>query len=161
MQLGHNRRLEEMFMTRIRLAAILLGALVLDQAGVASSARAAEPAWSQKEVTGLAANLSRVLGDTAAAAREAPPQATVLQQRTRDDALRSFNRVREAADDYLAKLRKGWDRDLTESYFRALKRQFRDARGLARDAVPTKTVDEKLSEAEELIEKLSRFYPNA
>jgi hypothetical protein len=146
-------------MTGMRAGAMLLAAIGL---GLwASSARAAEPRWNQQEVLGLAEQLARVLDETAAAAREAPPQPTVLQQRTRDDALSSMGRVQQAADDYVAKLRKGWDRDLTEAYFKSVKRLFRDTRELARDAVPTQKVDQKLRETDAILEKLSRYYPNA
>lgn len=148
-------------MTRMRLAAILLGALVIGQGPTASSAPESGPAWSQKKVLALAEKLVRALDDTAAAAREAPPQATVLQQRTRDDALSSFDQVRELASDYAAKLRKGWDRDMTEAYFRNVKKMFRDTRKLARDAVPTEKVDQKLRETDGILDELSRFYPNA
>jgi hypothetical protein len=148
-------------MTRMRLAAILLGALVIGQGPAASSAPESGPAWSQKAVLALADKLVRALDDTAAAAREAPPQATVLQQRTRDDALASFDQVRELASDYAAKLRKGWDRDMTEAYFRNVKKMFRDTRKLARDAVPTEKVDQKLRETDRILDELSRFYPNA
>ena len=127
----------------------------------ASAASAAEPRWNQQEVLGLAEQLVRVLDETAAAAREAPPQATVMQQRTRDDAANGLRRVREAASDYAAKLRKGWDRDMTEAYLRNVKKMFQDSRKLARDAVPTETVDEKLRETDDLLGQLSRYYPNA
>lgn len=148
-------------MTRIRISAILLVAIAIGQGEAVSSAPAAEPEWNPQEVLGLAEKLVRVLDETAAAAREAPPQATVLQQRTRDDTLNSFARVRQAADDYVAKLRKGWDRELTEAYFRNVERLLRDTRKLARDAVPTEKVDQKLREADGLLEKLSRFYSDA
>jgi hypothetical protein len=162
MRLRHNPRdHEEASMIRIRLGAILLCALAIGQARVASSAPKSEPKWNQQEVLGLAEQLVRALDEIAAAAREAPPQATVLQQRTRDDALNSIGPVREAANDYVAKLRKGWDRDLTETYFRNLKKQFIDTRKLARDAVPTEEVERKLREADGIFEELSRFYPNA
>jgi hypothetical protein len=146
-------------MTGMRAGAVLLAAIGL---GLwASSARAAEPRWNQQEVLGLAEQLARVLDETAAAAREAPAQPTVLQQRTRDDALNSFDRVRELAGDYAAKLRKGWDRDMTEAYFRNMRKVFQDTRKLARDAVPTQKVDQKLRETDAILEKLSRYYPNA
>src|SRR5262245_57647897 len=133
-------------MIRIRLSAILFLAIAIGQGGDASSALAAEPDWNQKEVLALAEQLGRALDEAASAAREAPPQATVLQQRTRDDALNSFDQVRELARDYVAKLRKGWDRDMTEAYFRNLNKLFRDTRKLARDAVATQKVDQKMRE---------------
>src|SRR5262245_49361834 len=148
-------------MTRIRIGVIVLAAIAIVLGELASSARAAEPEWSKKTVLGLAEKLARVLDEAAAAAREAPPQATVLQQRTRDDALRSFDQVRQASGDYVAKLRKGWDRELTEAYFRRVRTLFRDVRKSARDAVPTKELDQKLREAAGLLEELSRFYPGS
>src|SRR5262245_34024579 len=147
-------------MTRIQLGAILIAAIALAQVQ-ASSAHAAEPQWNQKEVLGLAEKLVRALDETADAAREAPPQATVLQQRTRDDAANGLRQVREAASDYVAKLKKGWDRDMTESYLRNVKKMFKDSRKRARDAVPTEKVDEKLRETDEILDQLSRYYPSA
>jgi hypothetical protein len=142
-------------MIGIRAGAVLLAVIA------ASAATAAEPPWNQQEVLGLAEQLVRVLDETAAAAREAPPQATVMQQRTRDDAANGLRRVREAASDYAAKLRKGWDRDMTEAYLRNVEKMFRDSRKLARDAVPTEKVEQKLRETDELLGRLSRYYPNA
>ena len=148
-------------MIRSRISAILLVAIAIGQAEAVSAAPAAGPKWNQQEVLALAEKLARVLDEIAAAAREAPPQSTVLQQRTRDDALNEFDLVREATRDYVAKLRKDWDHDMTESYFRNVKRLFQDARKSGRDAVPTEKVDRKLSEAAGLLDELSRFYPNA
>jgi len=148
-------------MTRIRISAILLIAFVIGQGQGASSAPAAEPKWNQQQVLGLGEKLVRALDETAAAAREAPPQATVLQQRTRDDARNSFDQVRRAAGDYAAKLRKGWDRDMSMASFRSVRVLFRDTRQSARNAVPTEKVDQKLREVERLLEELSRFYPDA
>jgi len=148
-------------MNKTRAGVILLAAIAIAQGQAVSSARAAEPQWNQKEVIGLAERLVRVLDETAAAAREAPPQATVLQQRTRDDAANGLRQVRELAGDYVAKLKKGWDRDMTESYLRNVKKMFKDSRKLARDAVPTEKVDDKLRETDEILEQLSRYYPSA
>ena len=142
-------------MIGIRAGAVLLAVIA------ASAATTAEPAWNQNEVLGLAEQLVRVLDETAAAAREAPPQATVMQQRTRDDAANGLRHVRDAASDYAAKLRKGWDRDMTEAYLRNVKKMFKDSRKLARDAVPTEKVEQKLRETDELLGRLSRYYPNA
>ena len=141
-------------MIGIRAGAVLLAVIA------ASGAAAEQPRWNQQEVLGLAEQLVRVLDETAAAAREAPPQATVMQQRTRDDAANGLRRVREAASDYAAKLRKGWDRDMTEAYLRNVKKMFRDSRTLARDAVPTEKVEQKLRETDEVLGRLSRYYPN-
>jgi hypothetical protein len=68
--------------------------------------------------------------------------------------------VREFARDYVAKLRKGWDRDMTEAYLRNVKKKFGESRKLARDAVPTEPVDAKLRETDEILDQLARYYPN-
>ena len=148
-------------MNRLRASAALAAAIAIALGHAAASEPAAQPRWNQQEVLGLAEQLVRTLDETAAAAREAPPQDTVLQQRTRDDAANGLRQVRELAGDYVAKLRKGWDRDMTESYLRSVKKMFKDSRKRARDAVPTEKVDEKLRETDELLEQLSRYYPSA
>jgi hypothetical protein len=145
-------------MSRSRASAILVAALVLAHTG---PARAEAPAWDQRQVTALAQQLVKVLGDIATAAREAPPQATAIQQRTRDAAISGIHRVRSAASDYLSKLRAGQDRDLTESRFRIVRDSFRDQLAVARDAVAGPKMDELLSKANGLLDELGQYYPDA
>src|SRR5262245_23782771 len=95
-----------------RIASSAIAALVLI-AAAATAAPPAAPKWNQQDVLALAEKLAGALRDGEAASREAPLQSTALQQRKRDGALSSFRQVREAADTYVAKLRAGWDRDMT------------------------------------------------
>jgi hypothetical protein len=148
-------------MTRIRAGAAVLAVIAIALGRAAWSEPVAQPQWNAQQVLGLAEQLVRALDETAAAAREAPPQATVMQQRTRDGAVTGLRETRQLAGDYLAKLRKGWDRDMTEAYLRSVKRKFSESRKLARDAVPTEEVEEKLRETDGILEQLSRYYPNA
>src|SRR5688572_12697109 len=97
-------------------------ALALIVAATASAAPPdGAPEWNQKQVTALAAQLVQVVDEALASAKEAPPQATALQQRRRDAALGGYRQVREAAADYLAKLEAGRDRDMTEAHLRNLR----------------------------------------
>ena len=70
----------------------------------------------------------RVLDGIATASREAPPQPTALQQRTRDAAASGVHRLRDAAGDYLAKLKAGRDRDMTQARYRILRDSYRETR---------------------------------
>lgn len=148
-------------MNGTRTGVVQLAALVLLAAGAASHARAAEPDWDPKQVIALAEKLVTILDESIAAAREAPPQATALQQRTRDAAVKDFQRVRQAADVFVSKLEAGWDRDMTVAYFRSVRDGFRDARQTARDAVPTEKAEENLRKANQVLSELSRHYPDA
>ncbi|HKA13877.1 MAG TPA: hypothetical protein VKH41_02575 [Myxococcota bacterium] len=139
---------------RVRLAAVGLALISL-----AGPAWGAAPKWDQKQVLALAERLAQALEDVEAAAREAPPQLTALQQRKRDAALAGFHRLREAAGAYVSKLQAGWDRDMTSAYFRSVRDGFRDARSSAGDAVPSEQVDEKFQAADQALDELSRFYP--
>jgi F0F1-type ATP synthase membrane subunit b/b' len=118
------------------------------------------PKWDQKQVLALAEKLAGALRNAQAAAREAPPQATALQQRTRDAALSNFEEVRQATDKYLQKLRAGWDRDMTAAYFRVVRNGLRDSVRSARDAVPSEEVGRNLDEANEAVAELGRYYPD-
>jgi hypothetical protein len=138
----------------------LLTALALIVAANASGAPpAGEPKWDQKQVLALGEKLANALHDAEAAAREAPPQATALQQRKRDAAVSTFIQVRQAADAYLTKLRAGWDRDMTEAYFRNVRDGLRRALDSARDAVPSEKVGENLGKANQVLAELAHYYP--
>jgi hypothetical protein len=145
--------------------AILLAAAAFVLGGTASPVRAADPApapaWNQKEVLRLAEELAAELDQADAASRAAPPQATALQQRTRDAAANSFHRVHDAAADFAKKLRQGRDRETTEAHFKNVRTAFENTRKIARDAVATPDVDQHLRRASELIQQLARFYPHA
>jgi hypothetical protein len=143
--------------TRITSSAIAVLVLI---AAAATAAPPAAPKWNQQDVLALAEKLAGALRDGEAASREAPLQSTALQQRKRDGALSSFRQVREAADTYVAKLRAGWDRDMTSAYFRAVRNGLRDALSSARDAVPSEQVGQHLDEADQAIAELARYYPD-
>ena len=147
-------------MSKTRIGALLLAALCAPIAPV-PSARAEEPKWNQQEVLRLADELGEVLRAAEAASREAPPQATALQQRKRDAAANGFHRIQKAAADFSAKLRAGWDREMTQAYFRNVRDTFESTRKLAGDAVPTEKVNQHLTRADELLQQLARFYPEA
>jgi hypothetical protein len=146
-------------MSRTKTSAILMATLALASSGPISPARAAEPEWNQKEVLRLADELGEVLHEAEAASRDAPPQATALQQRKRDAAANGFHRVQKAAADFSAKLRAGRDRELTQAYFRNVRDTFESTRKLAGDAVPTEKVKQHLTQADKLLEQLSHYYP--
>jgi len=141
-----------------RASAIFAAALVLAHT---APARAEAPAWDQKQVTALAEQFVQVLDDIAVASREAAPQPTALQQRTRDAAASGIQRLRDAAGDYLAKLKAGHDGEMTQARYRNLRDSFRDTRQTARDAVAAPRMDELLRKASGLIDELGRYYPDA
>jgi hypothetical protein len=144
-----------------RTRGVLSAALALIAAANAFGAPpASEPKWNQKEVLALGEKLVTALHDAEAAAREAPPQATALQQRKRDAAVSTFLEVRQAADVYVTKLRAGWDGDRTEAYFRNVRDGLRRALDSARDAVPSEKVGENLGKANQALAELARYYPN-
>src|SRR5262245_18775066 len=146
---------------RTRMLGAPIAALVLIAVAAASAAPPGDaPKWDQKQVLALAEKLAGALHDANAAAREAPPQMTALQQRKRDAALASFDQVRQAADKYVDKLRAGWDRDMTAAYFRSVRDGLRDALRTAQDAVPSEEVGLKLDEADETLAELARHYPD-
>jgi hypothetical protein len=127
----------------------------------AQLARADAPAWDPKQVTALASQLVQVVDEALAAAKQAPPQATALQQRRRDAAVSGYRRVREAAADYLAKLEAGRDRDMTEAHFRNLRNLFKSTRASAGNAEPTPEAQERLKRIDQLLRELGRYYPDA
>ena len=137
-----------------------IAALALIAAAAATAAPPAAPKWDQQAVLALGEKLASALKDAQAASREAPLQATAMQQRNRDGALSEFRRVREAADAYVAKLRAGWDRDMTAAYFRTVRNGLRDALKSARDAVPSEQVDQHLNEANQALSELAPYYPD-
>ena len=69
--------------------------------------------------------------------------------------------MREAAHAYVSRLKAGWDRDMTAAYFRSVRDGVRDARASARVAVPSEQVDEKFRAADQALDELSSFYPDA
>jgi hypothetical protein len=142
-----------------RCVLIPLLALIVATAGAAAPP-AGTPSWDQKQVLALGEKLATALRDAEAASREAPPQATALQQRKRDAALSSFRQVRQAADAYVSKLRAGWDGEMTSAYFRSVRNGMRDALQSARDAVPSPKVNENLNTANDVIAELERYYPD-
>ncbi|TMA35574.1 MAG: hypothetical protein E6J87_03345 [Deltaproteobacteria bacterium] len=148
-------------MIATRRSAVRLAAAALALISIAAPAWSAPPKWDPKQVLALAERLAKALDEVEAAAREAPPQATALQQRKRDAALSGFHRVREAAHAYVSRLKAGWDRDMTAAYFRSVRDGVRDARASARDAVPSEQVDEKFRAADQALDELSSFYPDA
>lgn len=127
----------------------------------AQLARADATPWDQKQVTALATQLVQVVDEALAASKEAPPQATALQQRRRDAAVSGYRRVREAAADYLARLEAGRDRDMTEAHFRDLRKEFKSTRVSAGDAEPTPKAQEQLKRIDQLLNELGRYYPDA
>jgi hypothetical protein len=143
-----------------RTGAVWIAALALIAGGAASAEPAAAPKWNQPEVLALAEQLAGALRDGEAASREAPLQSTALQQRKRDGAISEFRRVREAADAYVAKLRAGWDRDMTAAHFRTVRNGLRNALSSARDAVPSEQVGQHLDDANRAVAELSRYYPD-
>ena len=145
---------------RPRSAAAGIAALALFAAASVTAAPPAGPKWNQQDVLALAEKLAGALRDGEAASREAPLQDTAMQQRRRDGALADFRRVRESADALVAKLRSGWDRDMTSAYFRTVRNGLRDALSSARDAVPSEEVGQHLDEANAAIADLARFYPD-
>ena len=137
-------------------------ALVLIVAATASAAPPdGAPEWNQKHVTALAAQLVQVVDEALASAKEAPPQATALQQRRRDAALGGYRQVREAAADYLAKLEAGRDRDMTEAHFRNLRNLFKSTRQSAGDAEPMPEAQQQLTKIDRLLKQLGGYYPDA
>ena len=141
-----------------RASAIFATALVLAHT---VPARAEAPKWNQKQVTALAEQLVQVFDDIATASREAPPQPTAMQQRTRDAAASGIQRLRDAAGDYLGKLKAGHDRDTTQARYRNLRDSFRETRQDARNAVATPKMDELLRKASGLLDELGGYYPDA
>jgi hypothetical protein len=81
-------------------------ALIIAAAGSAAPPSGA-PAWDSKQVLALGVKLSNSLRDAEIASREAPAQATALQQRKRDAALTAVKQIRQSADAYVSKLRAG------------------------------------------------------
>ena len=136
-----------------------IAALALFASAAATAAPPEAPKWNQKDVLALGERLSGALRDAEAASREAPIQSTALQQRKRDGALSEFRRVRESADAFVAKVRAGWDREMTSAYFRSVRNGLRDAHASARDAVPSEQVGQHLDEADQAIAELARYYP--
>jgi hypothetical protein len=126
-----------------------------------TAALADPPVWDQKQVTALATQLVQVVDAALAASKEAPGQATALQQRRRDAAVSGYRRVREAAADYRAKLEAGRDRDLTEAHFRNLRNLVKSTRASAGDAEPTPKAQEQLDKVDSLLGELGRYYPDA
>ena len=134
-------------------------ALIIAAAGSAAPPSGA-PAWDSKQVLALGVKLSTALQDAETASREAPDQATALQQRKRDAALTSVKQIRQSADAYVSKLRAGWDADMTEAYFRAVRNGLRGMLQTGGDAVPSPEVQQSLDTANEAIGELERYYPN-
>jgi hypothetical protein len=145
-------------MSKTRASAILLAWVALAQIGPISPAWAMEQEWNQKEVLRLADQLVVALDDANSASREAPPPASVLQQRMREATVNSFDRAHKAAADLVAKLRAGWDREKTEVHFRNVRDAVASTQRVARDAEPTEKLNQKLHEVAELLRQLSRFY---
>ena len=137
-----------------------IGALALIASAAATAAPPEAPKWNQQHVLALGERISSALRAAEAASREAPDQSTALQQRKRDGALSEFRRVRESADALVAKVRAGWDRDMTSAYFRSVRNGLRNARASAQDAVPSEQVGQHLDEADQAIAELARFYPD-
>jgi hypothetical protein len=145
-------------MTQSSASAIFAAAMALVQT---APARAETPKWNQNQVIVLAEQFVSVLDDISAASREAPDQATAMQQRTRDAAANGLRRVRDGASDYLRKLRSGQDRDLTEPRFRIVRDSFHDQVAVGRNAVPSPKVEELLNKANGILDELGRYYPDA
>ena len=119
----------------------------------------AEPQpWDQQEVGRLSAALSQTLTEISMAAKTAPMQQTAIQQRTRDGAVNSLHRVRQAADAFAKQIAGGRDRGATELFFAQVRQLFHEMRSVARDAVPSPEQEANLAAAEKLLDELARYY---
>src|SRR5437773_12289742 len=81
-------------MIATRRSAVRLAAAALALISIAAPAWSAPPKWDPKQVLALAERLAKALDEVEAAAREAPPQATALQQRKRDEIGRASRKER-------------------------------------------------------------------
>jgi hypothetical protein len=115
--------------------------------------------WDQERVIELAEQLTQELAAASAAASEAPAQQTVMQQRSRDAAVRQIERVRSDADALLKKLRAGLGRDATATYFYLVLERAGEVIEIAGDAVPRKDPIAHWRAAGETAREMARYYP--
>ncbi len=135
-----------------------IAAVSLVSFGASPSNAEETPTWDAKEVLTLATELDFAISKVLAVAPEVPPQETAFQQRTRDAAVVQMKRAQEASQRFVQKLRLGWNRDETESYFRALSSALREVNRTAGDAVAQEETQPLLARIEQLRFKLEKFY---
>lgn len=144
-----------------RFSHFMLMAFFAFQFASGAAAQDADPGWDAAAVGQLATELEKTLQEAYARSLKAPPQQTVLQQRTRDAAQGAIRRARDLSADYARKLRAGYDRDASEPYFRAVANEVAYVWETAADAVPAETAKPLIERLQKILEELTAHYDAA
>ncbi len=125
---------------------------------LSASAATHAATWDAAAVLEHAEALHTEIGAVLALVPDAPAQETAMQQRTRNAAVVLMKRAHELSDEYVRRLRSGWDRDESQPFFEQVREEVREARRSAGDAVPTEQVAPHLEQIDRLLEQLSSVY---
>jgi len=109
-------------------------------------------------VTHLAVQLEASLGEGLEFASKAALQETVLQQRTRDAAVREMEKAHRVAGEYVKRLQQGATRDSSEPFFNQLRGIVNQARVTARDASPGSGMSAVLARIDVLLREVGESY---
>jgi len=116
------------------------------------------PEWDQAAVTKRAIELELTLREASQRGIKASPQQTALQQRDRNAAQSVIKRAHERSEDYAKKMRAGWNRDESETYFRGVVEAVESIWATAGDAVPDENATALIARLRRLLDELEVSY---
>ena len=135
------------------------GTSLLLLAGAAGAASA--ESTSEETADSLAEELAATLDAALVAAQNAQPQATAMQQRTRNAAVSQMKHVHSIAVEYRERVRLAKSIDDTEFFFGNLRSAVTSARQTAEDAVPDPEVARQLQRLDAIMGRLAALYAGA